>query len=50
LDETTLQAYFDGELSGAMMESTTLHLASCVTCAAAAREIQEEIHLLTAAD
>jgi hypothetical protein len=49
LDETTLQAYFDGELSGAMMESTTLHLASCVTCAAAAREIQEEIHLLTTA-
>jgi hypothetical protein len=46
LDEATLQTYFDGELSGPMMESATLHLASCVTCATAAREIQEEIHLL----
>jgi hypothetical protein len=49
LDEATLQTYFDGELSGAMMESATLHLASCATCAAAAREIQEEIHLMTTA-
>jgi hypothetical protein len=37
LDEATLQSYFDGELSGTMMESATLHLASCSTCAAAAR-------------
>jgi len=49
LDEAALQTYFDGELSGAMMESATLHLASCVTCAAQAREVQEEIHLLTMA-
>lgn len=49
LDEALLQSYFDGELSGAMMESATLHLASCSTCAAAAREIQEEIQLLTTA-
>ena len=49
LDEALLQSYFDGELSGAMMESATLHLASCPTCAAAAREIQEEIQLLTTA-
>ena len=49
LDEATLQTYFDGELSGAKMESATLHLASCVTCAAAAREIQEEIQLMTTA-
>jgi hypothetical protein len=49
LDEATLQSYFDGELSGKMMESTTLHLASCPTCAAAAREVEEEIHLLTMA-
>jgi hypothetical protein len=49
LDEGMLQSYFDGELSGAMMESATLHLASCPTCAAAAREIQEEIQLLTTA-
>jgi hypothetical protein len=49
LDETTLQSYFDGELSGKMMESATLHLASCSTCAAAARDIEEEIQLLTTA-
>ncbi len=49
LDEATLQTYFDGELSSAMMESATLHLASCSTCAAAAREIEEEIHLMTTA-
>lgn len=49
LDEATLQSYFDGELSAKLMESTTLHLASCPTCAAAAREIEEEIHLLTMA-
>jgi hypothetical protein len=44
-----LQSYFDGELSGEMMERATLHLASCSTCAAAAREMEEEIHLLTTA-
>ena len=49
LDEATLQTYFDGELSGEMMESATLHLASCPTCAAAAREIEEEINLMMAA-
>ena len=49
LDEATLQSYFDGELSGQMMESATLHLASCSTCAAAAREIEEEINLMMTA-
>jgi anti-sigma factor RsiW len=49
LDEVTLQTYFDGELSGEMMESATLHLASCSTCAAAAREIEEEINLMMTA-
>lgn len=49
LDEATLQTYFDGELSGEMMESATLHLASCSTCAAAAREMEEEINLMMAA-
>ena len=49
LDEATLQTYFDGELSGARMERATLHLASCPTCAAAAREIEEEIQLMTTA-
>jgi hypothetical protein len=47
LDEATLQSYFDGELSTAMMESATAHLASCETCAAAARELEQETLLLT---
>jgi anti-sigma factor RsiW len=47
LDEAKLQSYFDGELSLEMMESVTSHLASCVTCAAAARELEEESALLT---
>jgi len=42
LDEGKLQSYFDGELSIEMLESVTSHLASCVTCAAAAREMEEE--------
>lgn len=49
LDEATLQTYFDGELSAEMMESATLHLASCSTCAAAAREMEEEINLMMTA-
>lgn len=49
LDEAMLQSYFDGELSGEMMERATLHLASCSTCALAAREMEEEIHLLDTA-
>ncbi len=44
-----LQSYFDGELSIEMMESATSHLASCVTCAAAARELEQETALLTTA-
>lgn len=49
VDEGKLQSYYDGELSIEMMESVTSHLASCVTCAAAAREMEEESALLTAA-
>src|ERR1700752_3873609 len=49
LDEAKLQSYFDGELSLKMMESVTLHLASCVTCAAAARELEEESALVMSA-
>ena len=49
LDEARLQSYFDGELSIDMMESVTSHLAACVTCAAAARELEEETALLTSA-
>ena len=49
LDEATLQCYFDGELSIERMENATSHLASCVTCAAAARELEEESALLISA-
>jgi len=49
LDEGKLQSYFDGELSIDMMESVTSHLASCVTCAAMAREMEEESSLITSA-
>jgi anti-sigma factor RsiW len=49
LDEAKLQSYFDGELSIDLMESVTSHLGSCVTCAAAARELEEETALLTTA-
>ena len=49
LDEAMLQSYFDGELSATLMESATLHLASCGACAAAARELEEENALLSEA-
>jgi anti-sigma factor RsiW len=49
LDEATLQSYFDGELSPHLMERASAHLASCVTCAATARELAEETALLTSA-
>ena len=49
LDEAKLQSYFDGELPIELMESVSSHLASCVTCAAAARELEEELALLTTA-
>jgi len=46
LDEVKLQSYFDGELPLEQMESVTSHLASCATCAAAARELEEESALV----
>ena len=49
LDEVKLQSYFDGELPIEVMESVTSHLSSCVTCAAAARELEEESALLRTA-
>ena len=49
LDEATLQGYFDGELPGAMAERAAAHLAACVTCAEAAREMQSEMSLLSTA-
>ena len=49
LDEGMLQSYFDGELSSSLLESARSHLASCATCAAAARELEEENALLSEA-
>ena len=49
LDEATLQGYFDGELSGGEAERAAAHLAACMTCAQAAREVQSEIALLSTA-
>ena len=49
LDEVKLQSYFDGELPLELMESVALHLSSCVTCAAAARELEEESALVMTA-
>jgi hypothetical protein len=46
LDEGKLQSYFDGELPLEQLESVTSHLASCVTCAAMARELEEESALV----
>jgi len=49
LDEARLQGYFDGELSGGEAERAAAHLAACMTCAQAAREVQSEIALLSTA-
>lgn len=49
LDEAMLQSYFDRELSSQAMERSRLHLASCASCAAAARELEEESALLMSA-
>jgi len=49
LDEGMLQSYFDGELPTSLMESATSHLASCASCSAAARELEEENVLLSEA-
>ena len=49
LDDATLQSYFDGELSGELMESATLHIASCSNCESSARELQSELGLMAAA-
>jgi len=49
LDEGMLQSYFDGELSSSLMENASAHLASCVPCAAAARELEEENAMLSEA-
>jgi len=47
--EGTLQAYLDGELSPETSKGVASHLASCASCAAAAREAEGELALFAAA-
>ncbi len=49
IDEGILQSYFDGELSGEKTESVASHLAVCISCARAARELESESLLLSKA-
>jgi anti-sigma factor RsiW len=49
LDEGTLQAYLDGELSPDASNTTAAHLAACDTCAAAARAAEQELALFSTA-
>jgi hypothetical protein len=49
IDEGILQSYFDGELSSEIAESVTSHLAVCISCARAARELESESLLLSKA-
>jgi len=49
IDEGTLQAYCDGELEGPPAASVASHLASCLSCAEAARTVENENLLLSSA-
>ncbi|MCA1614052.1 MAG: RNA polymerase sigma factor [Acidobacteria bacterium] len=49
IDEGVLQAYNDGELSGAEAGRVAAHLAACEACAATAREAGEEFSAFAAA-
>lgn len=49
LDEAILQSFFDGELESEQMAKASSHLALCATCAAAARELENENSLLATA-
>jgi hypothetical protein len=49
LDEGILQSYFDGELSYERMEGVASHLVSCVACASAASELEDEATVLSSA-
>ena len=49
IDEGILQSYFDGELSRESAESVATHLAACVSCTRAAREMESENLLLSKA-
>ncbi|HEX8634959.1 MAG TPA: zf-HC2 domain-containing protein [Pyrinomonadaceae bacterium] len=49
LDEGTLQAYLDGELSPDMSNGVAAHLSACVPCAAATRAAEQELALFSTA-
>jgi Putative zinc-finger len=49
LDEGLLQAYMDGELAGAQLETVSAHLAACATCAELAHEAEHEYALVSTA-
>jgi hypothetical protein len=49
IDEGILQSYFDGELSSEKTESVASHLARCISCARAVRELESESLLLSQA-
>lgn len=49
LNEATLQAYLDGELSPETLNGVALHLAACDTCAEAAHEAEAELALFNTA-
>jgi anti-sigma factor RsiW len=49
LDEGTLQAYLDGELSPETLNGVAVHLSACATCAAAARAAEQELALFSTA-
>ena len=49
IDAGTLQAYFDGEIGPEMAAAVASHLASCQTCAQAARVVENESLLLSEA-
>lgn len=49
LDEGTLQAYLDGELSPDTSNGVAAHLAACHTCAEAARAAEQELALFSTA-
>jgi anti-sigma factor RsiW len=49
LDEGTLQAYLDGELSPETSDSAAAHLAACAACAQAARAAEQELALFSTA-
>jgi len=49
LDEGTLQAYLDGELSPETSNGVAAHLAACVSCAEAAQAAEQEFALFSTA-